>query len=274
MSLNEANKEQLIVDLLDFHKKLSNYKQLAITIASDQSKKRQLVEFDSLRGELQKEFGYIDPFLENSPDLRYITIKGSSHDVFNVALVYPSITRPMLSALECALMIVNINIGNLRTGPLLKSSLKSAEFIPPKAFIAHGGESKALDKLQGFLRALGVKPIVVEVEASEGRWTEQQVEEYMGAVDCAIILATFGNIVDIKKGVKHPRLNVIDELARSRNGFLRKRTILLLEKNVQLPTNVSGIARESFTKQCMDKAFIKVANELSHYGLLRAIKTE
>jgi len=143
--------------------------------------------------------------------------------------------------------------------------------ISPKAFIAHGGESTALNKLCSFLEALGVEPLVVEVEPSEGRLTEPQVDEYMKQADCAIILATFGHIVDTKTRKKYPRLNVVDELGRCRKAFPQK-TILLLEKGVELPSNVSGIVYERFTKQNRENAFIKVAKELRAFGLIRATK--
>jgi len=143
----------------------------------------------------------------------------------------------------------------------------------PKVFIAHGGESKALEKLCNFLKALGIEPVVAEVEPSGGRLTEGQVDECMANADCAIILATFGNIVDNKTGDKHPRLNVVDELGRCRKTF-PKRTILLLQTGIELPSNVSGIVYEQFATQSMDKAFIKVARELAKFGLLRAVKIE
>ena len=143
--------------------------------------------------------------------------------------------------------------------------------IPPQVFIAHGGESTALNKLCSFLEALGVEPLVVEVEPSGGRLTEPQVDEYMKQADCAIILATFGHIVDTKTRKKYPRLNVVDELGRCRKAFPQK-TILLLEKGVELPSNVSGIVYERFTKQNRENAFIKVAKELRAFGLIRATK--
>jgi len=144
----------------------------------------------------------------------------------------------------------------------------------PTAFIAHGGESEALDKLQSFLQALGVKPIVAELEPSGGRWIEQHVDKCMSDADCAIILATYGHIIDVKTGDKHPRLNVMDEFGRCRTAFENKRTIILLEEGVSLSTNVSGIVRVSFTSECMDRALIKVASELTEIGLIRAIKAE
>jgi predicted nucleotide-binding protein len=141
----------------------------------------------------------------------------------------------------------------------------------PKAFIAHGGKSAALNKLYSFLEALGVEPLVVEVEPSEGRLTEEQVDEYMKQADCAIVLATYGHIEDVKTRKKHPRLNVVDELGRCRKVFPR-RTVLLLEKGIDLPSNVSGIVYEHFTKQNMENAFIKLAKELRTFGLIRPIK--
>jgi len=146
------------------------------------------------------------------------------------------------------------------------------EYVP-KVFIAHGGESKALEKLCNFLKALGIEPVVAEVEPSGGRLTEGQVDECMADADCAIILATYGYIVDKKTGDKHPRLNVVDELGRCRKTFAN-RTILLLQSGVELPSNVSGIVYEQFVTQSMDKAFIKVAKELTKFGLLRAVKIE
>jgi predicted nucleotide-binding protein len=121
------------------------------------------------------------------------------------------------------------------------------------------------------LIALDVQALAVEIQPSEGRLTEGQVDEYMKQADCAIILATYGHIVDQKTRKKHPRLNVVDELGRCRNAFPH-RTILLLEKGVDLPSNVSGIVYEHFTKQNMENGFIKVARELREFGLIKPVK--
>ena len=141
----------------------------------------------------------------------------------------------------------------------------------PQVFIAHGGKSAALDRLCSFLEALGVQALVAEIQPSEGRLTEGQVDEYMKRADCAIILATYGHIVDEKTRKKHPRLNVVDELGRCRKVF-PNRTILFLEKGVDPPSNVSGIVYEHFTKQNMANAFIKAARELSKFGLIKPVK--
>jgi len=73
----------------------------------------------------------------------------------------------------------------------------------PKAFIAHGGDSPALSKLKQFLEALDVQPLVVEEQASEDRSVGENVDWYSKQADCAIILATKGDI-DGKTGASFP----------------------------------------------------------------------
>ncbi len=142
---------------------------------------------------------------------------------------------------------------------------------PPKAFIAHGGMSGVLNKLNEFIEALGIKPIIVELSASKGMSVDDKVNKYTKDADCGIVLATRGGIVDEKTAKKHPRLNVIDELERLRAAFPDK-TILLLEKGVDLPSNISGLTYEPFVRQSMDRAFTAIARELTAFGILKATK--
>jgi len=140
----------------------------------------------------------------------------------------------------------------------------------PKAFIAHGGQSPALDKLKNFLIALGVEPLVVEEQASEGRSVAENVDWYARQADCAIILATKGDI-DGKTGSFIPRGNVLMEIGKLQQIF-KDRIIYLLQAGTKFPTNISEKVRERFTTQSMDKAFIKIAKELKKFGILKAVK--
>ncbi len=145
--------------------------------------------------------------------------------------------------------------------------------VPPKAFIAHGGRSGVLDKLREFIEALGLEPLVVELLPSKGMSVDDKVNNYIKDADCGIVLATRGGIVDTKSGrpKQHPRLNIIDEVERLRAKF-PNRTILLLEKGVELPSNISGLTHESFARQSMDRAFIAIARELREMGILKTEK--
>jgi len=145
--------------------------------------------------------------------------------------------------------------------------------LPPKAFIAHAGDSPALRKLKSFLEALGVQCLIAEVEPSDGRLVEPQVTRAYEHADFAIILATKVGVIDKKKGVYYMAMNVADELGRAREVF-KNRIILLLETGVEPHTNISGIVYERFAPQSMDKAFIKIAKELRNWGFIRAGKAE
>jgi predicted nucleotide-binding protein len=196
---------------------------------------------------------------------------GRTFDVWDEAFsrdIYDGLNWSNRFSLDVLVDCIKEGLGVLEAGESATSVTTPA---PSKAFIAHGGETAALNKLRSFLEALGVEPLVAEIQPSEGRLTEPQVDEYMKQADCAVILATYGHIVDQKTRKKHPRLNVVDELGRCRKVFPH-RTILLLEKGVDLPSNVSGIVHERFTKQNMEKALIKVARELRAFGLIKTAK--
>lgn len=138
----------------------------------------------------------------------------------------------------------------------------------PKAFIAHGGKSVALDKLCRFLKALGVEAFIVEEQPSKAKALDDKVEYYMAETDCAIILATGDDKIE---GKLHPRQNIIHEIGLAQKTF-PDRIIYLLEKGAEFPSNIKPKVWESFTQESMDEAFIAIARELKAFGLIRATK--
>lgn len=157
--------------------------------------------------------------------------------------------------------------------PVAPRTTAKGSLIPtpqPKAFIAHGGDSPALSKLKSFLKALGVEPLVVEEQPSEGRSVAENVDWYSRQADCAIILATKGD-VDARTGGFIPRGNVLMETGKLQEIF-KDRIVYLLQAGTKFPTSISEKVRERFTSQNMDNAFIKIAKELKKFGILRAVK--
>lgn len=142
----------------------------------------------------------------------------------------------------------------------------------PKAFIAHGPMSSSLEKLRKFLTALGIQPLVIEEEPSEGRSINEQVEFYLDEADCAIVFGTADD-KELKDGKLYPRRNVCIEIGRFQERF-PNRIIYLLEEGASLPTNVSGKIYEPFTQENMEEAFTKTALELKAFGLLKASRIE
>ncbi len=144
--------------------------------------------------------------------------------------------------------------------------------VSPKAFIAHGPKSKPLEKLCRFLETLGVQPIVIEEEPSEGRSIDQQVETYLEQANCAIVCGTADD-KELIDGKLYPRRNVCIEIGRFQERF-PSRIIYLLEEGASLPSNVSEKIHERFSQDSMEEAFVKVIRELKAFGLITTSKLE
>jgi hypothetical protein len=169
----------------------------------------------------------------------------------------------------------------LRTEAELEAILSSIEeygipekhegAIPPKAFIAHEGETRALTTLKEFLEALGIQYFIAESKASDGRSIEKQVDWTQSEADFAVCLATKGKAINKKTGKHYMAPNIIDELGRARQVFGNK-IILLVQKGVEVHTNVGEIVHETFTTTNMERAFIKITKELRNWGFIRVGK--
>ena len=229
--------------------------------------------FETLRANLQRSYGYLSTVIEKYGGRAVVFLSGREYEVFN-SVFDPTQLRPQafLSLMASATGVVNKAIGKLQSPALSESVATLTTLAPPKAFIAHGGRSPALTKLCDFLPALGVKPLVVEDEPSEGRSIGAQVTWFLDRCDCAIVLATKGDI-DGNTGEFIPRGNVLNEIGRFQERF-SKRIVYLIESGTKFPTNISEKVWERFTQDNMEMAFIKVAKELTAFGLIKAVKPE
>jgi len=254
-------------------------------------KGKKLTQEEKLKGAqlydiLSKKIGYLGTLISELSGISKVNLQGKDYDIWLTSLKIP-VDEQTNSALGFCHQATNRAIGKLEddirkglrdttTGEKIGSiSTKIDSSVKPKAFIAHGGRSGILDKLKEFIEALGIKPIIVELSPTKGMTVDEKVNKYIKDADCGIVVATRGGIVDTKgKAPKqHPRLNVIDELERLRATFPEK-TILLMERGIELPSNVSGLTYEPFVGQSMDRAFTAIVRELTEFGILKAVKPQ
>ena len=134
-----------------------------------------------------------------------------------------------------------------------------------EVFINHGPEPSVLSRVEQFIRDLGLIPIVAKKTASEGREIRPDAEKKISESNCAIILAE--KDPDDPTG-KKPRGNVLIESEHAKL-VLGNKLIWLKEEGVEWPSLDRAIIWESFTKECLDKAFAKIVRELRIFGLLR-----
>lgn len=168
--------------------------------------------------------------------------------------------------IERAKAILNATLNNTKTFGISKPQDVTKQLA--KVFIAHGGTSQALNKVCDFLRALSIKPLIAEDAASEGRSVNEQVKWCLDNSDCVIILGTADD-KELKDGKLYPRRNVHIEIGRVLERF-PNRVIYLLEKEASFPSNISEKVYERFTQTNMEMAFIKVAKELTKFGVIRS----
>jgi predicted nucleotide-binding protein len=204
----------------------------------------------------------------------------AQEDVWIYAMSY-SQALPIVNSLDQVIQATSLALGKIKrdievgkreaqTGDLPDKS-RSTKSEPPRAFIAHEGETEQLSKLKSFLDTLGIKYFIAEAEASDGRSIEGQVDWTQAEADFAICLATKGKAINRKTGKHYMALNVADEIGRAR-GVFGNRIILLVQKGVEVHTNIREIVWATFTTQSMDEAFIKIIKELRSWGFIQVAK--
>jgi len=138
-----------------------------------------------------------------------------------------------------------------------------------RVFISHGGETKALVKIERFLRGLGITPVIVKHEPSLGKSLDDLIEEQMDTCVGVIILATKDDKIRDERGEEYfqPRPNVIHEIGLAQEK-VKERIIYLKEEGCKFPSNIAPKVWENFTQDNMEDAFIKVGKELKAFGII------
>ncbi|MFC1979363.1 TIR domain-containing protein [Chloroflexota bacterium] len=274
-----AKKQKTIIDEIDeFRTCLIGFTVLRKKIIQDKKLTSEEDElFPSLFNEISIDAGKHGPLIKEITGLETIHTSAGPQYIWNWALSSEANTL-VINALDNCISAASRTIGTLKkdidnglrdkkTGNIITEKKPPISAEKPKAFIAHEGMTKALQKLKDFLDDLGVDYLIAERQPSNGRVVERQVQWAQGQTDFAIILATKGKAVNRKTGEPYMGLNVADKLGRAREVY-KNRIILLLQKGADPHTNTSGIVREDFTPQNMEKAFGKIVRELRNWRLI------
>ena len=216
--------------------------------------------------EISRIFGSDSLIGENFAEIVYQNTKGFVASAYNIEQKKAELNhKAYLTGLDMAEGILKSAISQIqRHGAdriLTESRIKRGE---GRVFISHGKKTQALIKVERFVRALGLEPIIVILGASEGLAVDDLVEKRMSESDCALILATSDDEIE---GHKQPRPNVIHEIGMAQEKFKRK-IIYLKENDCEFPSNVRPKVWENFTQDNMENAFEKISKELRAFGLI------
>jgi len=225
------------------------------------------IEFIQTTGiELERIFGPDSPVTRNFSSLTY----QPTESVLTSMLTYE--TDIARAEMKAYLHGLNIAEGVLRSARnqleqhgvdriLSESRIRSEGAC---VFISHGKETPALTKVERFIRVLGLRPVIVVREPSEGMSVDDLVDKRMSESGCVVILATADDEIS---GYRQPRPNVIHEIGLAQEKF-GKRVIYLKEASCEFPSNVRPKVWENFTQDNMEAAFEKISKELRAFGLL------
>ena len=125
------------------------------------------------------------------------------------------------------------------------------EIISPqsnKVFIVHGHNKALRDEVKNVLYEIGLQPIVLGEQANGGKTIIEKFEDYSGKVNFAIILMTAddeGKALKDKENHLRARQNVILEMGYFMASLKRSNVFLLLEDNIELPSDINGVGYAS-----------------------------
>jgi hypothetical protein len=138
--------------------------------------------------------------------------------------------------------------------------------LPPnrKVFVVHG-HAGVEHAVVGFLRKVGLEPIILHEQPNEGRTIIEKFEAHSD-VGFAVVLFTPDDVGGFKDGPQRPRArqNVILELGYFVGRLGRKNVCPLIQGEVELPSDVLGVAWVALDAH--DGWHKKLANELRAAG--------
>jgi predicted nucleotide-binding protein len=149
----------------------------------------------------------------------------------------------------------------LQEGP---GQTEKAAAAPASVFISHSGETPAFSRLIRFLGDLGVNPLVAEWLPFKGRTVPEHVRGTMDGCQAAVVFATAADAVGERK---QPGRGALIETGILQQRFGDK-VVYLVEEGAELGPMADGFAHESFTQDCLERAFHRIVVELKAHDMI------
>ena len=143
---------------------------------------------------------------------------------------------------------------------------KSSEVDLKKVFVVHGRDEAVRESVARFIERLGLEPIVLHEQASQGRTVVEKLEVY-GNVAFAIVLLTPDDIGGVSLTQLSPRArqNVVIELGYFLGRLGRSNVCAIYKDELELPSDYMGVIYIKYDSQ--DGWRLRLAKELKAAGL-------
>ena len=145
--------------------------------------------------------------------------------------------------------------------------LESTPRATTKVFIGHGRNQLVRHRVKGFVKdRCRLEPIILEELPSSGMTVIEKLEKYGRVADYAVLILT-GDDLDAA-GAARARQNVIQELGWFQGVLGRNRTAVLLQKGVEIPSNVAGVVYIEFEGDNVEATFERLRSEFEEAAIL------
>lgn len=179
--------------------------------------------------------------------------------------------------LDCCIDIIDATIGFLKSDDQYiekfeksiseRKKNKSGKDLAfsNRVFVVHGRDNEKKEACARTLERMGFEAVILHEQANKGKTIIEKFEEYSD-VGFAVVLMTPDDVGGLRdeKPQNRARQNVVFELGYFIGKLGRDRVMALVDGNIEIPTDISGVVYTGFDPQGFWK--IALAKELKNAG--------
>lgn len=170
-------------------------------------------------------------------------IENNHYKTISNATKYSTIPREILLE-EIDSIIMELEDGNLKDKNADKININAFSH-EDSVFIVHGRDNSVKEKVAGFLKELGMNPIILHEQPNKSRTIIEKFEDHSSNVKYAVVLLTPDDLGGLRskpeERLPRARQNVVFEMGYFFGSLGRRRVCALLSPEVERPSDIDGI---------------------------------
>lgn len=197
------------------------------------------------------------------------------HDVNPFDMLFNAPYGMFQDLLDCCIDIIDATIGVLKSDEqyiekyekAIQESKKNKSgkesTFSNRVFVVHGRDNEKKEACARTLERMGLEAVILHEQANKGKTIIEKFEEYSD-VGFAVVLMTPDDVGGLRseKPQNRARQNVVFELGYFIGKLGRNRVMALVDGNIEIPTDISGVAYTGLDPQGFWK--IALAKELKN----------
>lgn len=199
------------------------------------------------------------------------------HDVNPFDMLFNAPYGMFQDLLDCCIDIIDATIGVLKSdGQYIEKFEKAMQerkrntpgtdsTLSNRVFVVHGRDNEKKESCARTLERMGLEAVILHEQANKGKTIIEKFEEYSD-VGFAVVLMTPDDVGGLRgeELQNRARQNVVFELGYFIGKLGRNRVMALVDGNIEIPTDISGVVYTGLDSQGFWK--MALAKELKNAG--------